>query len=473
MKKITLIMSGLLVLGYASAEPSTAVVPAQVATTAKSSAADAPQTQAQNLSGIYQLAQKQNAQYLAAEATFNSSQEAVPAALGKLLPNITLGYNAQGNYSSSANASEGQKSKYFTQSPSLTATQALFNWGAWGGYNYASYQAKADAITFAMAQASLITNVASAYFAVLQAQDNLAYAEANQSWNKELLSQTQEKYKVGLSAITDVQAIKAQYEQAVAATVQAKNDLATSYAALSQIIGQSVTAVENLSDKFPFDKPDPDNMDKWMDIALKQNYNIVQNQFLLEAAKAGVSGLWGNFLPAATLTAKASRGLSYQNTNYTSGSNSASVGVGVSWNVLNGGSDYASLKQQQYTKEASKYTLLEAERATESQLKTAYLTVLSDIAQVEAYKQAVIAAEASVKAMKAGYEVGTHTIVDLLQQQQQLFQAQQQYAQAKYDYINDLLTLKNTAGVISYKDIDAINKWLTADKVSTKSSSKI
>ncbi|WP_192483579.1 MULTISPECIES: TolC family outer membrane protein [Cysteiniphilum] len=469
MKKITIMMSGLLFLGYASAEPVDSVAKTQTTTTA----ADVSQTQAQNLSGIYQLAQKQNAQYLAAEATFKSTQEAVPAALGALLPNITLGYNAQGNYSSTADASTGAKSKYFTQSPSLTATQALFNWGAWGGYNYASYQAKADAITFVMAQASLITNVASAYFAVLQAQDNLAYAQANQSWNKELLSQTQEKYKVGLSAITDVQAIKAQYEQAVAATVQAKNDLATSYAALSQIIGQQVTSVENLSTKFPFDKPDPDNMDKWLDIALKQNYNIVQNQFLLEAAKAGVSGLWGSFLPAATLTAKASRALNYQNTNYTSASNNASVGVGVSWNVLNGGSDYASLKQQQYTKEASKYTLLEAERETESQLKTAYLTVLSDIAQVEAYKQAVIAAEASVKAMKAGYEVGTHTIVDLLQQQQQLFQAQQQYAQAKYAYINDLLTLKNTAGVISYKDIDAINKWLTADKVSTKSSSKI
>ncbi len=462
MKKITLVISGLLFAGYAVAEPI-------VSNTKTEQAA----IQAQNLSQIYQLAQKQNAQYMAAEATFNSTQQNVPAALGKLLPNITASYSAQESYSSTVDESTGKKSKYFTQTPSVTATQALFNWGAWGGYNYASFQAKTDAITFVIAQASLITDVASAYFAVLQAQDNLAYAEANQSWNKELLSQTQEKYKVGLSAITDVQAIKADYEKAVAATVQAKNDLATSYARLSQIVGQPVTSIENLSDKFPFDKPDPDNMDKWMEIALKQNNTIIQNQFLVDAAKAGVSGLWGNFLPAATLTATASRGLNYQNTNYTSGSTSASAGVGVSWNLVNGGSDYASLKQQQYTAEASKYTLLEAERTTESQLKTAYLTVLSDIAQVEAYKQAVIAAEASVQAMKAGYEVGTHTIVDLLQQQQQLFQAQQQYAKAKYAYINDLLGLKNTAGALVYKDIDAINKWLTPETASTQSSSVI
>ncbi|WP_116963617.1 TolC family outer membrane protein [Fastidiosibacter lacustris] len=462
MKRITILLSGLLMTGLALAKIDT--MDADVEKTA---------SLPQNLSQIYALAQQHNAQYLAAEATFKSTEQNVPQALGKLLPNITASYNAQSNYSQTVDESTGAKNKYFTQAPSLTATQALFNWGAWGGYNYASYQAKADAITFVIAQANLIIFVTSAYFAVLQAEDNLAYAQANESWNKELLNQTQEKYKVGLSAITDVQAIKAQYEQSVAVTVQAKNNLATAFSQISQIIGEQVTSIENLSDKFPFDKPQPDNMDKWLQIALKQNNNIVQNQFLVEAAQAGVSGLWGAFLPAAELNASLSRNLNYQNKNYTSGSTTSAAGVGVSWNLVNGGSDYAALKSQQYTATATKYTLQETQRATESKLKTAYLTVLSDIAQVEAYKQAVIAAEASVKAMKAGYDVGTHTIVDLLQQQQQLFQAQRQYAQAKYAYINDLLTLKNTAGVLSYKDVDAINKWLTAEKVSTQSSSMI
>ena len=87
--------------------------------------------------------------------------------------------------------------------------------------------------------------------------------------------------------------------------------------------------------------------------------------------------------------------------------------------------------------------------------------MLSDISKVEAYKQAVIAAEASVAAMKAGYDVGTRTIVDLLNQQQQLFNAQKEYSQARYAYINDLLTLKRQAGTLSYHDIDAINNWLS------------
>ena len=161
------------------------------------------------------------------------------------------------------------------------------------------------------------------------------------------------------------------------------------------------------------------------------------------------------------MSASATRALDYRYSSFTSGKNSANAKASVQWNIINGGSDYATTKQRKYTENAAKYTLLETRRSAESALKTAYLNVLSDISQVEAYQQAVIAAEASVAAMKAGYDVGTRTIVDLLNQQQQLFNAQQKYSEAKYAYINHLLALKQTAGTLSYHDIDAINNWLS------------
>ncbi|MFZ9034743.1 MAG: TolC family outer membrane protein [Francisellaceae bacterium] len=411
-----------------------------------------------NLAAVYQLAESNNGTYKAAEATFEANKRNVPIALAALLPSVAISYDAQENYSSTATSPS--KNYYFTQEPELTASQSIFDWATWKTFSQAQYQLKADGITFAQAQQSLILSTASAYFNILQAEDNLVYAEANKKWNKELLDQTEEKYKVGMSAITDVQSIKAQYEQAVASEVQAKSTLATAYATLAQITGGKIAKIDALSDKFPFDKPQPDNMDKWLQIAMKSNLNIVQNAYLLSVADAGVDVEWGNFIPSASLSATANRTLSYQNSGYTSGSNSASAGVTASLNLINGGADYASLRQAKYTQKAADFTLLEAQREAESSVKTAYLDVLSDIAQVEAYHQAVIAAEASVKAMQAGYDVGTQTIVDLLNQQQQLFEAQQQYAQAKYSYINDLLTLKADAGVLSYTDIDAINKWL-------------
>ena len=433
----------------------------------------------ENLSKVYQLAKANNGAYMAAEATFKSSQENVPIALGALLPNVTLGYVAQENYTSApgtvsttdSTTTGPEKDKtYLTQSPSITATQALFNWSTWRGYTYAVFQAKADAITFAEAQQSLILTTAQDYFSILQEQDNLAYAKANESWNKELLNQIEEKYKVGLSAITDVQATKAQYEQAVATTVQAENNLATAYATMMQLTGKKISAIQNLSDQFPFDKPTPDNMQSWLKIALEQNLNLVQSQYLLQASKSSVSQAWGLFMPSASLNANASRALNYQGPANTASSNTAYANVTLAWNVLNGGTDYATLKQANFNQSTAKFNLLEAQRETESALKTAYLNVMTDISQVEAYRQAVISAQASVEAMKASYEVGTNTIVDLLNQQQQLFDAQQQFSQSKYAYINDLLVLKQTAGVLSYQDIAAINQWLSPKKQSGQSS---
>lgn len=424
---------------------------------AKNAQVDHQTPEAQDIAEVYQLAQKNNAQYMAAEATFKASQENVPIALGQLLPNITLSYTAQESYSSTASP----RTKFFKQAPSIKASQLLFDWSIWQAYSAATYQAKADAIVFAQAQQTLIVSVAEAYLKILQSQDNVAYAKANTSWNKELLNQTEEKYKVGLSAITDVQAIKAQYEQAVADNVQTENDLATAYTKLLQITGTEITAIEDLHADFPFNKPEPATIEEWLDIALKQNLTIVQQQYKLEVARKGTNAAWGKFTPSAGLSAEAARELNYQYPSYTVGSNSANAAISAQWNIINGGGDYAATKQKKYAENAEKYTLLEAKRITESALKTAYLTVLSDISKVEAYKQAVIAAEASVAAMKAGYDVGTRTIVDLLNQQQQLFSAQKEYSQARYAYINDLLTLKRQAGTLSYHDIDAINNWLS------------
>ena len=62
-----------------------------------------------------------------------------------------------------------------------------------------------------------------------------------------------------------------------------------------------------------------------------------------------------------------------------------------------------------------------------------------------------------MKVARAAYAVGTRTIVDLLQEQSALFQIQQNYATSIYQYITDSLSMKKISGLISMKDIAAIN----------------
>jgi hypothetical protein len=57
--------------------------------------------------------------------------------------------------------------------------------------------------------------------------------------------------------------------------------------------------------------------------------------------------------------------------------------------------------------------------------------------------------------------------VQVLNQQERLFQSQTKYATARYAYVNNILLLKQAAGTLSFDDLHAINRWLTNNEDDT------
>lgn len=414
-----------------------------------------------NLLQVFQIASKDNADYQAALATYQANKQNIPISLGALLPNINL--QAAIQYNKTDPTDSGNKSSYTTINPTnpmITVSQSIFDWGLWKTYSQSQYQFKADAITLAQNRQQLILNTATAYFNILQAKDQLKFAKANLNWNKELFEQSEQKFKVGISAITDVQSSKANYENSIASSISAENSLQSAYNKLQQITGKEIQHIIELSNKFPFEPPQPESASAWVKVALTSNLDLIKSQFDIEAKKAAISVSWGTFIPSITLVGTINKSYNYQSKDTTKTSTVGTVGLNASWNILNGGSDIATVKQNEYITKSAKLSRKQVTLNTSSEVTQSYLTVLADIAQVKALKQSVLANESSVKAMKAGYNVGTQTIVDLLQRQQILFDTQKQYADAKYSYINDYLTLKQRAGNLTIKDIENINKWL-------------
>ena len=99
-------------------------------------------------------------------------------------------------------------------------------------------------------------------------------------------------------------------------------------------------------------------------------------------------------------------------------------------------------------------------RATDRQTRSAYLTVINTISRIKALKQALVSSQSALDSTQSGYEVGTRTIVDVLQSQLNFYNAERNYASARYDYIVNSLRLKESAGLISANDIEEINRWL-------------
>jgi outer membrane protein len=99
-------------------------------------------------------------------------------------------------------------------------------------------------------------------------------------------------------------------------------------------------------------------------------------------------------------------------------------------------------------------------RQTERETRDAYLGVTSEISRVKALKQALKSSQTALKATEAGFDVGTRTTVDVLDQRRKLFIADVNYARSRYDYIINVLLLKQAAGTLNPEDVVEVNGWL-------------
>jgi outer membrane protein len=80
---------------------------------------------------------------------------------------------------------------------------------------------------------------------------------------------------------------------------------------------------------------------------------------------------------------------------------------------------------------------------------------------VKALEQAVKSAQVSYDSNKLGLEVGVRTNLDVLNQQQQVFQTRFNLAQAYYNFIINALKLKQSVGTLSDEDVERINRDLS------------
>jgi len=115
-----------------------------------------------------------------------------------------------------------------------------------------------------------------------------------------------------------------------------------------------------------------------------------------------------------------------------------------------------------YLHRASREQLQRVARETERATRDAYLGVLSEISRVRALEQSVESSRTALEATQAGFEVGTRTIVDVLDSQRALYSAITNYYQSRYTYIVNVLTLKQAAGTLQVQDLEQIDRFLAA-----------
>jgi outer membrane protein len=444
----------------------------------------APKSQAFDLWTVYQLALHNDPQYRQALATARASEEARPQALAALLPQVSLtgSINQANNDSSSVQTftTIGNKFQTFTgtsasntRTRGYTAqlTETLFNWGSWLSLHQSDETGAEALATLNSTIQGILLTVSQDYFNVLYAEDVLAAQRAAKAAFARQLALAQEQYKVGLSAITAAEQARASYDSAAAGVIADELALTQAKQTLEALIGVPVVRLRPLTPDLPLAHPNPDNLDTWLHQALSQNPALIAARLAARISRENIGIQRAAGYPSLNLvlshgyndvsgTASQSSPNSSLAVPAISAGNTNLIGLDLSWPIYSGGLIASRARQARYQYQATAATAVLTERTVTSDTRTDFLSVLSEIAQVRAFKESVRSNRTALKATEAGYKVGTQTMVDVLTARQNLLTAEESYAQSRYNYLIAILTLDDDAGTLTPDVIHSINQYL-------------
>lgn len=414
----------------------------------------------ENLLDIYRQAQEKDPQLLESKAQRDAAFEKINEAQAANLPQINLG--ADLNYQKT---NQDDKQTAGTAGASLGLSQAIYRRSNWINSDISEKQATQTDVAYNYEKQSLIVRTSDAYFSVLAAKDTLEYVNANLDALKRQLDETQQRYNVGMTAITDVHEAKAAYDLASADVITAENNLTNSYESLRQLTGSEHKQLDLLDTQRFTPVALGENSDSWMKLAEENNLQLHQQRIAKDIAKQQIDLAQTGNDPTLDLGANlGSTYTDYKNsgTGYDDGTlNSGNIGFKFNLPLYTGGAVDSRVKQAQFNYVSASEALEKSHRSIQADLYRNYNDVNAAIGTVRAYQQSVISAESALTATRAGYEVGTRTIVDLLDATRKLYSAKQQLSAARYNYILKRLQLKQIAGNLQEQDLVEVNSGLS------------
>lgn len=418
---------------------------------------------AEDLLQIYHLALENDPTYKSSNINQSAVSEVRSQSIAQMLPKL--------DFSASSNRNRLQNEKqsflgvglqhYWDHTLGINLVQPVFNWGHWIQLDQSDNQIAQAEAQFQAQQQNLISRTVQAYFNILAAQDDLSFKKAEKKAIEKQLEQAKQRFEVGLVAITDVYEAQAAFDNANANVIEAENQVDNSKELLREIIGEHAADLKGLRAEIPLAMPVPEDISAWVNTAESNNFTIVAQINQTELIRKSIDLQQSKHLPTLDLVAQY-REQDNGNQFGFRGDNQ-SFGLQVNVPLFAGGGISSRTRQAEFEYEAAKEDLVKVRRNVDRTVKDSYRAIITSINRISALDANTKSAEKALEAAEAGFEVGTRTMVDLLEVQRNLYKAKSDYARSRYDYLINGVRLKEASGSLSEVDIQQINDYLSSE----------
>ena len=444
---------------------------------------------AEDLLQTYQLARSGDPQLAAAESTRLATREGSVQARALLLPQLdgtatlqrsrSTGPATQSQLDGAGNPIQftgDSETERRSRSYGLNVDQAVFDYSRISRLRSENVLSRAADFQLRSAGDSLVTRTSDAYFNVLVGIETLAAAEASETALKKQFDFASKRLEVGLAPITDVHEARAQYESARANTIVTRNALEDAYQALAEITGKPVHQLKGLPEDFKPSLPEERDADGWVKAAIDNNPALAAKQLQVQSSDIDVQTARAGHLPTLYFNGSYGKSATWGQNTFSSSnppfsstfpldseSRGPTLGLTLRIPIFSGGAVSSQVRQAIAQRDVAADQLEQQKRALERNTRNAYQTLVAGISEVEARRLALVSARSAYSASQVGLEVGTRTVIDVLINQQNLFNAQREFALARYNFLQNRLLLEQAAGTLDINDVQDINRLLTVD----------
>ena len=402
-----------------------------------------------DLSEAIDLALKNDPEYLSAKESLNASNEKLVQGRAPFLPNLSGSFSNSQSFPSSGNSLN-------TSTYSLSLSQVIFNHQLNAAEKQSLLTVKEAEANFQNTKQNILLKVTSAYFDVLNAQDDLKTVEAEKKAVAEQLEFAKRNFEVGTSTITDQQEAQARFDLIRATEIRNRNDLAIKRTNLEKMLLVTIPPIINgIGSSIDVKKPSVTDPKEWMEIARKQNLSIIAATARLETARIELNKTEKYFLPSVSASASINRIDTNPSVSVTDGSETISLNVTIP--IYEGGIFKSEIREAIANYNKAQHSLDLALLNSDRAAAKSYRNFIAGLAQVEALEAAEQSSKVALESNRLGYEVGVRINIDVLNAQKQLFSSQRDLSKARYAALAASLELKASVGELKKEEINLIS----------------
>jgi TolC family type I secretion outer membrane protein len=336
-------------------------------------------------------------------------------------------------------------------SSGLNFSQTIYDGGyAIANYQKSQYDEEASVHSYENSRQNVIYAVNQAYFELLKQKQLLIVFTETVKSSEEALKKAQSMEQIGSAPHSDVLKAKVKYETDRMNLLKSENSLEIAKANLNHTLGLNVNEAVEIEETVP----EIDfilEYDQAIKIALENHPALKQSSTLLASAQKYIRMAQSSYLP------QISGSVNYGWYNEDFGNVANMFDQDYNWSaqlsleipIFDGFARRANLNRSKVNYRSLQDQYQQTERQLLLEVKTAHLGLLQAEKQIALARESLLSAEEDLKQSTARYQLGSGTMLELIDAEVALTSAKAQLIQAQYDRLLAQTRLKKAIGKLN------------------------